>query len=202
VILRRRALLVGTALTATGVAGCPPEQPAETPPTVVDLGPGRDMPEPQGRRLDPEPADENDDMPPLDVPEEAGGMARKNYEGLARVVPRLHAQLKVINDTMPTCNLDDAKCMNTWDVLIRQLRSVDTMIENLLPLCPGSSPEAQRYLERAKQHHKFAQKRRAETQQRIDRALSQNGGYAGKLVQLKIEAYRATARPCLSCIRW
>jgi hypothetical protein len=203
VILRRRSLFVGSALTA--LTGCPREPASDTP--VVDVpieGSADAMPDPEGRVVKEEPPEKTDELPPLDVPPEAEGPAQQMFERLAQTIPRIHDRLRNIEKSIPhDCKFDQPSCVSRWDKLIGELNDVDRDIENILPLCPGSSEQAQRYYERARMHHEFARKRRATIDESIARELARGGkSYEARLMELKIKTSRVTMRPCLSCIDW
>jgi hypothetical protein len=205
IILRRRALMLGSALAA--LSGCSSEPAAVAPSTVVDVpsaGSARALPEPEGRITKAEGPSRDDGMPPLDVPSDADGVARRMFEQLAERIPKLHQRIDGIDRAVPPgCSVVEAGCEDRWEALIAELRTVEREIDALEPLCRGSSEQAQRYLERVRAHAEHARQRRDRAVARIERDLRQQGAAAvQRFEQLKATGQTATLRPCLSCRSW
>jgi hypothetical protein len=205
VLLRRRALFLGSTLAALGgceKSGAPPETatgpvvavpesaPAEPTPTDADAG---GLPP----RVDPRPP--AGAMPSLEIPAGVGDVARRNYEALARRMTRAHALLDSIEERTPKCAI--AGCEDDWVVIARNLFDLEDNFSRLYT-CPGGSEQAKAFADRQAEHMAYYERRRKD----VDSMLRGKLGDAGwaRLTELIDKERSANPRPCLSfaCSDW
>lgn len=207
-ILKRRAFFVSSALTATlggSSLGCQQEKAAPgpeprsvlVPETVETSAPTAAPPSP-----DPAPTPPKEDGPPLDIPDDVSDAARPHYEGLARDVPKIHAELDAAAERLATrCPIDDAACDAHWESIARHLAKAKDALSHLGPRCPGSSKDAKRLEERLAMH---ASALRARIARLEERAASQLADEAAKQRWQTHQRAAAIPRPCLkfACDEW
>jgi hypothetical protein len=199
-ILERRALFLGSALAALG---CGPKtnetQPAD--PQVVSIPESEDTTPTSDTEPTP-PADRKlstrGDLPPLDTPSGVSERARQNYEALAKRMTTAHGLLDEMEKMIPSCAV--ARCEGDWKKLAEKHFALDDAFR-FAYTCPGSSPEAKAYGERAQLHLDFYQKRRTGIEAQIASAA---GSGDARYQELRNEVAGANPRPCLSfaCIDW
>jgi hypothetical protein len=199
-ILERRALFLGSALTALG---CGPKtnttEPAE--PQVVSIPESADT-KPTGDTEAPPEADRKPstrgDLPPLDTPPGVSERARQNYESLAKRMTGAHDILDEMEKLIPSCAI--TSCEGDWRKLAEKHFALDDAFR-FAYTCPGSSAEAKAYAERAQLHSDFFQKRRTAVEAQISTAV---GSGNARYQELREEFARAHPRPCLSfaCGDW
>ena len=202
VILRRRALLLGSALAA--FSGCqktsPPPETAGGPVVAIpesqpdDAGaaepalPTRDA----GSR-----PRSHGNMPSLEIPTGIGDRARSNYESLVARMKRVHDVLDEIERIAPKCNI--GACEDQWAPVAKKLFELEDAFQ-FSYTCPGSSADAKAFEERRREHMEFYEARR----KAVEAWLT---GLAGDWAKLQAEVDKerlANPRPCLSyaCMDW
>ncbi len=164
-ILRRRALFVGSALAALGCGkgGAPPEHASDKPVVVVPA-------EPEGTDEEEETEIATDagterrvrkDAPSLQIPDGVSQTARQNYEHLAKTFGEAYDVLDDIETTLASCSIDDASCESRWRELAERQYEMEEAFR-FFHICPGSSDEAKAFRERELAHRAYLDERRAE----------------------------------------
>ncbi len=210
-ILKRRALLLGSALAALGGAGstgCPPagQQESSNAPIVgvASIDGGATLPDPTGEHHAGRPIKPKETMPPLVVPEGVQGVARSMYEHLNKKVPPIHAKLSLLEKVergLGGCSILDAKCEERWKSLSKEYAAVSGATDGLRPRCPGSSEAAQQYSAHVGEHQAFLRKRQERLLKRIQNRLKKDG--EGALAKWReFSTQRIGAMICLSCMDW
>ncbi len=204
-ILRRRAHFVGTALLALSGCAGQPREPAAHPQSAVSVPPidddadSDDSAPPPATRAS---ADWERDLPSLDVPADAEGVARQMFEQLAKRVPKAHESLAKLEAALPLdCRSDDKECEARWTPVLEELPNAKSQIKDLVPLCPGSSEQARRYSARVRAHVDFLNRRVKALESQIDEHMAKNDLLA---MRKRIDGLteRVFAMTCLSCMDW
>jgi hypothetical protein len=206
-ILRRRTFFVTSALAALGSCGRPatpaadpePENVVTVPVAEDDAGEVAESPPPADRD-----AAADGDMPPMDVPDGVGEIAKRNYENLYRVMKESHRLLGEIEAALPKCNVLDKACEPRFAALANKIQEMDELMSSLRA-CGGSSAEAKAYREREVAHFRHLAERKGKALAEIDRALAPGGSSAkDRWLALVQAAEAANPRPCLkyACPDW
>jgi hypothetical protein len=200
-ILRRRALFVGSALTAIGCTPQTKEGPTATtaPPSapVVSVAAPATSPAPSATVVPEEPAPKVAGMPGYDKPEGLSEAANGNYDRLHKFMKESHAMLAPLAAKVPSCKLsgcedDYRKAATVLTELTKDLR--------LFYICPGKSAEGQAFEPHKSAHMEFLRKRMGELDQRLSTASGNAEGWKA----LRSEIAMSKPTPCLSfaCPDW
>lgn len=203
-ILRRRAVFVGSALTA--LSGCPQPpsaEPRKNEPVVtvepasqtatVPTGSGvvtRSSATPKAKAVS------------LEIPEGVNATARSYYEQLARSVPLIHADLDSAEKTLAgICDITDSQCDARWLAFAKTMAAVDDVAQDLGPPCGGTSADAKAFYARLAEHRAAISERKRQIMERVDKLLQDA---AAKAKWTAHQAAAAVPQPCLdySCNDW
>lgn len=206
-ILRRRAALVSSALSALSCSpGTPPQNAGGAVVAVPEPAP--DAAPPQGDLPEPEPKPAVPTRrPPLSVPGDIGDGAREVFERSMEQARQVYDELDAVRAAIPeSCDLvSDPACQERWrEVADRQLQAADT-IRWLNPVCTGSSEDAKRWEARVREHLEYIAALRTELEEQIASALEPGGDAAAqRWEQIQSDARRARPQVCLSfaCSDW
>lgn len=202
VILKRRALLLGSTLAALGSCqkASPPPETASGPVIAVPESEAEDAgtaePALASRDGGPRP---RGNMPSLEVPAGVSDAARSQFEALAQRMNRVHGVLDEIERVAPKCNI--TACEDQWLVVAKKLFELEDAFQ-FSYVCPGSSPNAKTYEERQREHMEFYQARRKDVESWLTGTLGEPGW--ARLQELVEKERFANPRPCLSyaCSDW
>jgi hypothetical protein len=204
-ILRRRALFVGSTLAALGSCAreAPPAEHGKSE-TVMIPEADRDAAgaaEGQDGAAVPPRVRPSGDLPPFDTPPGVSGVARDNYEHLARTMQAAHRTLDELESAIPTCPISDPSCENRWRAVAERQYELENVFR-FYHICPGRSEEARAFNERDKAHRAYFEARRSKLQARLEAALGAGG--AQRFEQMLMDVRQARPVPCLSfaCSDW
>lgn len=203
-VLRRRALFLGSALTALASCekgGVPPET-SKGPVVAVPEGVPEDAgPEPDAGSL---PVTDGGrkpkaGMPSLEIPDGLSERAKSNYEHLVARMKTVHAILDDVEAGAPKCGI--AGCEDRWQPIAKKWFDLDDAFR-FSYVCPGSSEQAKAFGVRRQEHMDFYQARRKEVQDWLQQKLGDAGWT--RFEELVQKEQLANPRPCLSfaCMDW
>ena len=204
-ILQRRAAFLSSALAALGCSA-QPSSPKPDPVVAVPVPPPADTePVVDAKPPPPPPKPATGVRPSLQIPDDVGEIAKRNFEHLAKSMKQLYELLDDMGAAVPEdCDLLNAPCDKAWQrvaAIAVEMRRVQTFMHR----CPGTSADAKRFAAFEKEHREHLGRRRAEVDARIHRAVAGGGDAArDRWEQHKRDAYTAKPYPCLSmrCEDW
>ncbi len=201
-ILRRRALLLGTALTAlrcTPSVQEPAAGPEPSPVATIEAPedttpPADDVPPPDTDHRD---APVDIARPPTDIPDGVSEKIRNMYQGLYAGTERVEKQTGQIAALLPTCGVTVSSCESAWVKVAEAHR--DHQRNGWTSGCgSGTTPEGKAFDARAALHAKYREQLEMALNKKIDKAVGPDETAKARWTKLKADANAARPVPCLS----